>query len=433
MDTIETQFLFELGNFGIKFGLENIQNILQLLDNPHKNLQVIHLAGTNGKGSTLITLEKLFIDSGFTVGSTISPHLVHFNERFRIQGQSISDEDLDWAFRKICTACSIDPHNPHPELWKVKPTFFEFSIAIAFLLFQKHQVDYVLLETGMGGRLDATNVIDHPLACIITHIAKDHEGFLGNTLEKIAYEKLGIVKKGSPVFVAKQKDNLEETIKNYCSEKTTLYFDQSNFFFHNTEQDENKFVFKYNQELITFPIAELALEGAHQWDNTATALAVYSYLIPKNRYLTAIQIQQSLLQCSWAGRLEYLDQEKKILLDAAHNATAMQALVHFLKTHYRNKKIIIAIAWMKDKEFLTELNLFSSLDVTFQPLSIEFDRFLPSKQIYQQLTNQFNHVNSAEDIEQFVSRLKNQEFHEFDLVLVTGSLHLIGEVMRLWR
>jgi len=217
--------LYSLGMSNIKLGLSNIKRILSGLDNPHNHPRIIHFAGTNGKGSTLVVLEKLLLKSGYTVGSTISPHLVKFNERFRIDGKSIDDHFLDLAFLEICQVCKIDPENFAESAQKseIRPTFFEFSIAIAFLLFSWKKVDFILLETGLGGRLDATNVVLNPLACVLTKIAIDHQEYLGDSIEEITQEKLGIVKKEAKVFVANQDKKVKILIDKYFNKNNIKY------------------------------------------------------------------------------------------------------------------------------------------------------------------------------------------------------------------
>ena len=211
-----TVFLYTLGENTIKFGLETTHKMMKLFNEPHHHSRIIHCAGTNGKGSTLITLEKLLIESGYTVGTTISPHLISYNERFRYQSQPINDSELEELFLYMCRTLNIDLCNLDDNTdWILKPTFFEFSILFAFLWFRKKKVDFILLETGMGGRLDATNVVD-PLLTIITPISLDHMEFLGDTLSEIAQEKLGIVKKKVPLILSRQPRLITKQVKHHC-------------------------------------------------------------------------------------------------------------------------------------------------------------------------------------------------------------------------
>ena len=181
MSPLQLSKLFSLQSDKIKFGLDNIRNLLERLGNPQDNQKIIHFAGTNGKGSTLITLEKLLIKSGFKTGSTISPHLISLNERYRINSEIINDQDLTFAFEQVKKVCILDDDlSPISKTSSLKPSFFEFSLAMAFVIFRLKKVDYILLETGLGGRLDATNIIKNPLACVITKIDIDHTEYLGN-------------------------------------------------------------------------------------------------------------------------------------------------------------------------------------------------------------------------------------------------------------
>ena len=287
--------LFSLNQWNIKLGLTTMKNLLIALGSPEKNFNIVHFAGTNGKGSTLVTLEKLLLASGFTVGSTISPHLISFTERFRINGKPISENILEKTIEDVLDVCSnsIESHF-NPVKWKIRPTFFEFSLAIAFLLFKKFEVQTVLLETGLGGRLDATNIIQVPNATVITPIGLDHQNWLGNTLKEITKEKLVIVKPGTTVFISYQKNEVKEQIKNHLVQHNIEgNFYNEDFFFPND--------FKNTSLLL----------GEFQEQNIATAIATYQYLVPAKKQISTDDIKSTLTEVSWPGRLQYVDKKKK--------------------------------------------------------------------------------------------------------------------------
>ena len=244
MDNYLLNFIYRLGEFHIRLGLDTTYKFLEKLGNPQIHPAIIHIAGTNGKGSILTYLEKLLIDSGFKVCMTTSPHLLNYNERFRFQGKQISDTELKENFAEICQLCHIDPYMKSDKNWLVKPTFFEFSIGLAFFWFQKKKPDYILLETGMGGRMDSTNAIPKSLACIFSPISLDHTEFLGDSLIEIAQEKFGIVKKDSLIISAAQEKSVIKLLQNKFPNNRKIIFGKDFFLekkslFYQTKKNSN--------------------------------------------------------------------------------------------------------------------------------------------------------------------------------------------------
>jgi dihydrofolate synthase / folylpolyglutamate synthase len=433
-------FLYRLGVFNIKLGLKNIQNILAPLNNPHRHPRIIHLAGTNGKGSTLVTIEKLLLESGYTTGATVSPHLVTFNERFRINGESISDELLDEAFLKVCEACdiSIDNLDNYNGDSRVNPTFFEFAISMAFYAFQQKKVDYILLETGLGGRLDASNVVENPIACVFTKIDYDHQEFLGDTLELITNEKLGILKEGAHVFVAQQQSCILEQIQKVCDERQFEYsMANQNFSFHseNTESVSYRFI---NLSSISHPgkkidtsiqIDGMVLKGDHQLENLSTALAVYFSVIDESSRLSNQQIQSALEQIIWPGRIQYLNSQKSILIDGAHNLSGMRSLLIFLDQNHASDRILFATTWLEGKEIIPALKGFDLNRVTFLPVKIEMVGTAQINSVSNGLIQNGYRTLPITDTDALMTRYVLQETDEYDLVLIGGSLYLLGEVL----
>ena len=429
--------------FNIKLGLNNMRQIMSRLGNPHNHPRIIHFTGTNGKGSTLVTIEKLLLTSGFTVGSTISPHLIKYNERFRINGHSISDEDLGQAFLSVCKACEIDVNQleNYSGEKNINPTFFEFSLAMAFVIFKLRQVDYVLLETGLGGRLDASNVVEHPIACVFTKIAIDHQEFLGDTLEGIAEEKLGILKPDAIAYIAEQEPHIKDQLKQRCREKGNRYLAASDNFKCQNNGDEIRFCLKPSTDpssvQIPFPtdmsFNELGLTGSHQLENIATALSVYFSTVSGDSQLAKEAIAECIRDLEWPGRLQYLDKQRKILLDGAHNASGMDTLVDYLKEHHADDKMLFVISWMEGKEIFPALDYSFFSNHHFLPLKIE----MTETEHIEMITNKLKSKNYLAlrpcMTSEFVESRLEEYVDNYDLIVIAGSLYLIGEFLSLYH
>ncbi|MBU2514442.1 hypothetical protein KJ966_24165 [bacterium] len=415
--------------------------MLTKLDNPHLHPRIIHIAGTNGKGSTLVTLEKLLLDSGFSTGSTISPHLISFNERFRINGVAVEDPELDKTFEEVCQACDIDLSLKHASSrdGTISPTFFEFSIAMAFVLFRRFAVDYILLETGLGGRLDATNVVPTPLACVLTRIAIDHQEYLGNTIEEIVQEKLGILKQGSPVFAASQEENVRYQIVNYCKQQDIkVFYSPVHFGYRVLKNGSTDYYHTVNNGRISevdgfsAKICNQALIGEHQKENTATAIAVYRSIVPKDHILNNYNFEKSLNSVIWSGRLQYLGKERKILIDGAHNSSGFQRLLHYLNTNHAADRILFAIGWKKDKHLFSDMSQSELRRFQFLPLQMESEYSETVEEILNTLKD--NGLNTLESItvSKLLDRIEGHLMKQYDLIVVSGSLYLVGEFLKFW-
>ncbi|PCI30283.1 MAG: hypothetical protein COB67_02065 [SAR324 cluster bacterium] len=430
--------LYTLGISNIKLGLSNIRQILDAMGNPQRHPQIIHFAGTNGKGSTLVTLETLLLQSGYSVGSTVSPHLISFNERFRINGISVEDASLDEAFFAVCRACGIDASDFRETAQKsrIRPTFFEFAIAMAFFLFRKYQVEYILLETGLGGRLDATNVVEDPLACVLTRIDFDHQEFLGNSLPEITGEKLGILKGKTPVFVAYQREEVTKQILEVCYEQgAPCLLANREFGFRDQEESLTLYLRSedqaepeggINHQLKT---NSLGLLGDHQKENITTALALYWSLVPAANLLDQEQLRSCLQGLHWPARLQYLNEDKSLLIDGAHNASGMKSLLEFLNKAHKDQKILFAVSWLEHKEFLAVFEQLNPQSVSFQPLEMKMDKAKDISQIYQLLQKQGFLVAPPMTVLEFTEQLDQDSLPERDLLVVAGSLYLIGEFL----
>ena len=442
MNAAYLEFLYKLGQFNIKLGLSTIREMLNRMGNPHHHPRIIHIAGTNGKGSTLATIEQLLLDTGFTTGSTISPHLIDFNERFRICGKSVTDDVLNRAFEKICRACDInlDLSKPESRDGSISPTFFEFAIALAFEVFRVHKVDFIILETGLGGRLDATNVVDSPLACVLTRIGYDHQEFLGETLEEITWEKMGILKSNSPVFVTQQLERVKQVIKNHCLEAGIKAFFSPEHFSAGLSDVSHETIYrlvarnhKNNGIPLEIPVSSQSLAGDHQKHNTATALALYHFIVPEGRRLSKDGVIHSLQKVTWRGRLEYLDKNKQILLDAAHNESSIQCLFDFLEQEHHDQRILFAIGWKKDKQIADVIDLNGLKQVDFLPIIQKNEKALEVDKVIELLAGRNFSILEAIDTADLANGIASKSLPEHDLLVIAGSIYLLGEFLEKWQ
>lgn len=397
----------------INLGLERVLKLLEKLDNPHLKLPpVIHFAGTNGKGSTLAFMRALFTEAGLKVHCYTSPHLVRFNERIILAGKEISDQFLEECLNK-CR--QIVQQNS-----EIDPTFFEETTAAAFLAFSQTKADILLLETGLGGRLDATNVLPEVLASVITPIDFDHADFLGNTIEKIAAEKCGIIKKNCPVFVGKQRPEVLEIIEEKARKIGTEMITIENF---------------EEMQARRLRSQDLSLAGEHQIDNAALAISCYHGVKEKlGVSLTEEQILRALKNTHWPARLEKITSGKYfkklpknhlLYLDGGHNLQAAEVINNFLKSQKNLRKIVI-FAMMSDKDHRGFLEKISKeIDELIVLDFSEEERALKNSEIHQ--TAQKLGINSriTQNFDETFAVISQNK--QPTLTLICGSLYLAGK------
>ena len=336
--------MFGLHRFGIKLGLGTINTILSGLANPHHHFQSIHIAGTNGKGSVAAMLSEILQQAGYRVGLYTSPHLVRFNERIRIDGVPISDADVLSAYTAIRRI-----HLPERS-----PTFFEFTTAMALYAFRCHGVQWALIETGMGGRLDATNII-HPRLSVITNISLEHREYLGNRLADIAFEKAGIIKPGVPVVTGAVQRVVRDTIQAQAdTQGAPLYCLGRDFRVRKASAHKIHF---YGRNVVWRHVP-LALAGGHQSANAALALAGCEILMDAGDIrLNPEVIENGMALTRWPGRLEIVSQNPLILLDGAHNLAAVGKLAAYIDTELKGRALTLVIGILDDKPYRKMLEM----------------------------------------------------------------------------
>jgi dihydrofolate synthase/folylpolyglutamate synthase len=405
--------MFGLKRFGIKLGLDIITGILDAMGNPQHRYACIHVAGTNGKGSVSSTLATILQAAGYRVGLYTSPHLVHFNERIQINGHPISNEGVLAAYAAVEKAHRGDR----------EPTFFEFSTAMALFEFGRQEVDWAVIETGMGGRLDATNVL-HPKLSIITNISLEHQAYLGNTIAKIAGEKGGIIKNGVPVVTGTKQKQAMDVIKTIAHEKSAPLYRLGEAFRIRRHANESFSYFGLDNK---WPDLRTGLLGRHQADNAALVLAACELLIREQIELSPAHIQKGLLENKWPGRLEIVSKGPEVLLDGAHNLSAVRILAQHLATHYQNRHITLVTGILDDKAYPAMLQMLLPLCDRAIFTRPKIDRALPPEKFLAVAENYLSDVRVIADVPTAVAHALATSSAE-DIICITGSLYLVGEV-----
>ena len=346
----------ELKKRGSVPGLDAIEGLLEELGHPEDNLKIVHIAGTNGKGSIFAYLSSILIAAGFKVGRYISPTISCYEERFQINGEYITKDKLVRLYNIVEEAMKREE-----EKTGLKPTLFEVETAISFLYFKEEKVDYALIEVGMGGRMDATNVIRHPELTVISSISYDHQAFLGDTLEEIAWQKAGIIKESCPVILSENSDEVCKVIGQEATKKKVKCIEIEPTDYEVLSETPYGSTFLWKEQRY-----ETKLPGRHQVSNAVTALAASEYLFRKDyeknnaRKVIAEELdemnvksaqQGGIIRTCWPGRLEVLKKEPLFYRDGAHNPDGAKKLAAFLQKYFTNKKIIYIMGVLKDKEY----------------------------------------------------------------------------------
>jgi dihydrofolate synthase / folylpolyglutamate synthase len=405
-------WVFDLQKFGIKFGLSSTLDLLARLDIPYQEGRYLHIAGTNGKGSVAAMLSAVLTRAGYPVGLFTSPHLVSMTERFRLRDREIEAAGLLHLINRVREA--VAESEP--------PTFFEFVTAMAFLYFREEKADPVILETGMGGRLDATNIVT-PLVAVITNISRDHEDHLGRGLAAIAGEKAGIIKAGVPLVTYARQPSVLDLLQRRCGELGAAFYQGGVNF---RVQGRGRGRFSYHGLGHDWQDLTLSLTGRHQYHNAAVALAVLELLQKGGLALSEADIRAGLQQTRWPGRLEQVAQDRRILLDGAHNPAAALVLAQALKTSRGNGRLIFVMGIMADKEVDTILARLLPLGQTVIFTQPQYFRSAATEDLARRAQAYDLEVLQVSRVTEAIKRAQALAGPE-DRIVVTGSLFTVGE------
>ncbi|MBS6507128.1 MAG: bifunctional folylpolyglutamate synthase/dihydrofolate synthase [Paraclostridium bifermentans] len=417
------QFIHESHKFGMRLGLDNIKKLLELLGNPQNNLKIIHVAGTNGKGSICSFISSILKESGYKVGLYTSPFLETFTERIRVNGENIREEEVGKIVSLIKEKIEIMVIEGYSY-----PTEFEIVTAMAFYYYNQEKVDFVALEVGLGGRYDATNVIDKPVVSAITSISLDHTGILGDTLGKIAFEKGGIIKEDCPTIVYPQQEEASQVIKNICAEKKSKYIECD---FKNIEiksSNINSQIYNCNINGKELRDLEIKLIGDHQIKNSIVALNVIEYLNDiKITNISEENIRKGLLETKWPGRIEKISENPMFIIDGAHNEEGAKSLANSIDKYFENKNKILVIGMLEDKDIESVLDLlipkFNNVITTTpdNPRAIDANKLKEKIERYNIEVTCKPNIKEAVD---YALEISNKD----DVIISAGSLYMIGNV-----
>jgi dihydrofolate synthase/folylpolyglutamate synthase len=406
----------QIKRFGSRLDLSRITKALQMLGNPHHEFKSIHVAGTNGKGSTSNYIKNILVEAGFKVGLYTSPYVVEFNERIQINNQNIPDDDLvEYTNQLYLVSEKLKEENPENII-----TFFEVLTVISFLYFRDQEVDYAVIEVGLGGLLDATNVIT-PEISVITNVSYDHMKQLGNSLESIALNKLGIVKENVPLITGIEDMHLYPLIYEVAAEKKSrvkiVNFDLV------TEKElgiQSKFKYQENTYILN-------MLGEHQIKNACLAIETIRLLrLINNIEITEAHIKDGLEKTRWPGRFEIF--EGNIVLDGAHNIGGIKALKDSIRKIYKDKNILCLFSVMKDKQHKKMIEELDNFCDELYFTEFEYQRRADAEDLYFESTHYKKSYHK--DYKEIFSKLRNR-LRTNDILLVTGSLYFISEIRKL--
>lgn len=420
------EFIHNTYKFGEKIGLENITALLKELGDPQKGLKYVHVAGTNGKGSTCAMLSNVLVNAGYKTGLYISPYLEEFTERMQINNTPIDKKLLAELTEEVKAA--IDRML---EKGLAHPSEFEVVTAIGFLFFAREKADIVILEVGMGGRMDATNVIETNEAAVIVSLSYDHQQYLGNTLEEIAFEKAGIIKENDDVMVyALNPESTVEVIKKQAEKKNARVHVCNKDYIKKVSADIDSQTVEYlnPDSVLGVKTLKLALLGEHQLYNALNALYALEILKKKGWEITPEAIETGFAGVKFTGRFEILHKDPVILIDGGHNIDGITAFTNNIKQYFKGEKVVLFYGMLKDKQVDDSIKLLTSIAKKMYTLTPQEEgRAIPAKQMAEIIKRDYpemevTSLESFKEIDDHIDLSQKDEVYAF-----TGSLYMIGE------
>lgn len=412
------EYLDQVSKGGSVLGLDNMRELLKRLENPQDSLKFVHISGTNGKGSVLAYVSTVFKEAGYRTGRYISPTLFSYREKIQVNESFIGREDLARLTEEVKKAAEEMQNSG-----KGFPTIFEIETALAFLYFAEQKCDIVILETGLGGALDATNVIKTSVMEVITSISMDHMEFLGDTLGKIALQKAGIIKPHTSVVSAVQDMEAMEVIRDVCRKKECV--------FDTVDQEQIKDI-SYGYEGQSFSYKDwknikISLMGSYQIKNAALALEAIEALRKLGYELNDKAVYQGMKTAVWKGRFTVISKEPFIIMDGAHNQAAAEELVRSLKLYYPGKKFYYIFGMFRDKDYHQVIRLTAPLAEHIVTVETpENPRALPAEELKKAVAEVNPSVEAAGSLRMAVNRVMEQ-IDKDAVIVIFGSLSFLGE------
>lgn len=422
------EYIEGVGRFGSNYGLKRTFRLLEILGNPQEKLKLIHIGGTNGKGSTTAMITKMLRGLGYKVGMYTSPYLEEFEERIQIDGINIKKEVFVSLLEEVKKAIDqvIEEKYDHP-------TEFEILTALMFLHFYNERVDYGVIEVGLGGTMDSTNVLT-PVVSVITSISMDHMNILGNTIEEIAEQKGGIIKENVPVILYPQEKNVEEIMYNIAKEKKSkLYLvNKNNGKLLNINRNKICQEVEINGINNTYNI-NLPLLGEHQILNLAVALHTVEVLLnSENKPIPKEMIEKSLEDVQWKGRLEVLHKEPLVVIDGAHNIDGIKSLRKNVEKYFKYNSIYLLLGILADKQVEEMIKEIAPMAKNIYALTPHSERAELSENLRKEILKYNENVIAIESYEEAFKKAID-EARKDDLILISGSLYMIGDMRKIIR
>ena len=422
------EYIESVGRFGSNYGLRRTFRLLEILGNPQEKLKLIHVAGTNGKGSTTAMITKMLRGLGYKIGMYTSPYLEEFEERIQINGVNIRKDTFVELLEEVKKAVDkvIEENYDHP-------TEFEILTALMFLYFYNERVDYGVIEVGIGGTMDSTNVLT-PVISVITSISMDHMNILGDTIEEIAKQKGGIIKQNIPVELYPQEKKVEEVISKIAKEKNSEL--------HLVKNDSGKLI-KINREKVYQEVQvrgindiyniNLPLLGEHQILNLTVAMNTVEILLNnENKYASKNLIEKSLEDVEWKGRLEVLHKEPFVVIDGAHNIDGIKSLRRNIEKYFKYNNMYLLLGILADKQVGEMIKEITPMAKKIYALTPHSERAELSEDLRKEILKYNKNVVATENYEDALEEVIT-EAKKDDLILVSGSLYMIGDMRKIIR
>ena len=424
--------------FGQACGRDVSEEFLKRLGHPEKGMRIIHIAGTNGKGSTAAFLDQILRKAGVRVGMFTSPHLITFRERIKVNGKMIPEKDATRIGQRL-----LEQEMPE----ELTPTFFDLCLAMALLYFKECSCDLVILETGLGGRLDSTRGVSQtPLVSVVTAIGLDHTAVLGSTLEEIAGEKAGIFRRGTRAVIAQMADEASAVLIEACQELGIPWIQMKKLEDGGEKRSAYPIVSMILRVLDHDPGVKIGLHGDYQWQNAANALGAVFQLcnaLPEEGEkmsrrelldaLTEEAIRKALADTEWPGRMQVLRQRPLFVIDGAHNPQGVKALAQTLKHRYPGEKFHFFTGVLSDKDYRNMMKEMLPLAASFDTVSVDNLRTLDGATLAKMIRSHGIPANYHKDIETGMRRVWSYKEDDTPGVVAFGSLYFIGEILRIHK
>lgn len=417
------EFLNKSAQYGSILGLDNIKRLCEILGNPQSDSKFIHIAGTNGKGSTLAYISSVLMTAGFRTGRYCSPTILSYRERIQINEENISRDTLAFYVEKIKLAIETMVLEGYPH-----PTVFEIETVIAFLYFKDEKCDFVVLETGLGGTLDATNIINTTLCSVITSISMDHMQFLGDTIEEITEAKAGIIKPGSTAIICHQDEKILGILKRKCEKEVVKMSvtEPERLKVFESSHLRQKFSYKDLTDV------EIKMVGKFQLDNACIAIDTIKILQEKGYLISETALKEGLWRAKWSGRLECILREPLFFIDGAHNEDAAKKLKDSLCQYFPDKSLFFIVGVLADKEYDKIIKQVVPLAKEIIAITPNNERALPANELAEYIKLYNKNVEAITTLELALRKIFSLAGEEEDSVIVAfGSLSYLGELIKL--